>query len=316
MLKQIDHIAVPADKINGTEAYTLTCIRVDTEGMVSISEANVMDESQHSRNGTVLSRVRIGAKTTKEPHGMEDYYHSRTIDELTDILRHGEKDRSDVDAVLALARELMDPQPVDTRRITKYSDEGEELDSDRYLAQDWDAMYRTTRPKFKRTGNKVLDLTFRWGGNCNRSRDEMFTTGAVCIALVSKLEELGYSVGVRGVFASRCHGSRDKAWVECHMKHPGEPLNVELLTSLACHPGVFRWYGVNMNFLTKMVIRGDAGTALYGTEVADMGKRLAETGLIAEPDVAMPELFQRDAARKFLEEFVASMSEAEEELMD
>lgn len=295
----------------------LCLIKADIDGLLECSEPGRKPNSAPGSTWNGAADMWVGRMIGPGgtvPAYEQEYYMVPNVNMLREMVHEGKHQAADVAFIQDMSRDLADPMPVDQRRVVRMRDEGEEIDSDRFFSQDYDHMYRQSHRTNKRTGTKVVEIGFAWGGHCGRTREQLFASGAIGVALANKLEEVGYSVNIRAICAVR-NGNK-RMIIEVPIKTAGEPLNIEVITALACHGGVFRWYGIN-TFAFHPEFDPGAHMAFetdWGDAEADI-TALADAGLMVEPDIIMPRMMNKAAAKRFVEDAMRELIEAEEELL-
>lgn len=240
-------------KDKGTRTYSrdvgVTLLRTDAEGMVA---SHSLPPHKVNKDMVTHSHVAGHADPKTGELSMPEWFKAKTVAEVEQKMRVG--DPVYTERVEKMSKQLLEPMPVDARRKITYSDDGDELDENRWLDLDFDHMWRRTVKTMRRTTNKVIDVGFMWGGAAVLKEEQLAAAGAAAVALVNRLEELGYSCGIRmffvqtgGTGSNRDHNRPDNVCVgEVSLKHPGEPLNIGAISFLASHPAVFRFYGIGM----------------------------------------------------------------------
>lgn len=135
------------------------------------------------------------------------------------------------------------PRAKSRRRKQIWSGEGESLDVDRALMGQWDSAWRSTRREMIDGSNTCVTLQAAWGGNCTRTSEELFWSGAVMLVLSDLLEMAGYSTGINAVMKNNEYNYGKLAVYYVTIKEHGEPLRPDALAGVICHAGIFRTYG-------------------------------------------------------------------------
>jgi hypothetical protein len=165
----------------------------------------------------------------------------RHLDEVGKMFVTGWKEGGD--KALKLADGLVDKvsQPLSIRRRTRYSDDGDEFDRERLLAGHLEQAWRTTSRQVA-VATPIINIACAWGGNCDRSHDQLFWSGAAGIALVRILEAAGYQTSLTAVCTNDMH-SQDKGMViACRVKQAGEYLRADAVASTICFAPTFRTF--------------------------------------------------------------------------
>ncbi len=146
------------------------------------------------------------------------------------------------DQILAAAPML--PKVRRNRRRQAWGAVGHTLNVDRAMAGQWDHAWRSTRREQVVGGNKCITLTVGWGGNCHRTAEQLFWSGATMLVLADILTTAGYSVRINAVCKVKSNAERSKLGMHrVVIKDHGEPLRPDALAGIVCHAGIFRTYG-------------------------------------------------------------------------
>lgn len=103
-------------------------------------------------------------------------------------------------------------------------EEGDDVDVERYLSDEptcWSGMRRSIKSR------KVIRVFVNFGGNCDRSREELMIPGAIGVALCKAFESLGVNIELWGVTASS-NATSDGMGHEIYIKIKGSDDFVDL----------------------------------------------------------------------------------------
>ncbi len=136
------------------------------------------------------------------------------------------------------------PEVATTKRVRRWSDDGDEFDRDRFDAGYPDC-WQTRRRRRVRTGGSTIRLTVELSADWKKGANDLVWSGLAALKLADTLEGKGYRVEIdvvvtcRGLNKSRSHKNVDIIRV----KHASDPLNLDaLLLAIAC-PVFFRFHG-------------------------------------------------------------------------
>jgi hypothetical protein len=163
-----------------------------------------------------------------------------SIADATSILTTGWADGAARAMELKETLEAEVPKARSRKRRKVWSGEGD-LDVDRAINGDWDTAYRTTMREEVVGSQVCVCLVAAWGGNCEKTAEQLFWSGACMLVLSDVLEGAGYSTRLDAVSKSRHHGNIALNIIT--MKDYGEPLRVDSLAGVVCHAGIFRSFG-------------------------------------------------------------------------
>lgn len=210
-------------------------------------------------------------------------------------------------------REIV-PPPKTIRRRVKWDEVGSELHIDRALAGDWDKAWRNTGPHVTNTP-RVITLACNFGGDKNKTPEQLFWNAAQMLVACDLLESAGYSVELRAIKANllgRYRKSQPLETQRFHMqltdvtvKRAGQPLRADTVAAVFGHAGVYRTFG-------HMAICSAPWNA--GTELGkpwDIGATLADAvaaGLTDAPDFVLEHSFTRDDAAAQVERVLAGVA--------
>ena len=185
------------------------------------------------------------------------------------------------------------PAPRAIRRRPQWRDDGHTLDVDRALSGQWDIAYRDSRRELG-AGVQVLNLMGSFGGNCNRSAEELFWSGAAGVVLCDLLEEAGYQVNFSATFYSRARSNGSVLGVHrVLVKEAGDPMRLDAVAAVCCHAGIFRTLG----FRSILSCPWDVGNGLGYQEIASRcTEQLKACGEFEEGSAILEPCFGRDSA--------------------
>ena len=192
-------------------------------------------------------------------------------------------------------------RPESVRRRIVWGEEGDRLDWQKALDGDHDTCWG--RSKRRRTSApRMISLASTYGGNCHRSAEELFWSGAQMVVVAELLLGAGYQIEIRGVAGNDGGSSYDPnrmGIIDITAKGYDEPLRLDMLAAVFSHAGVFRTYG----FQAYMRLPWDVGYG-YGHAVDDASKMkkaiddMAALGWLAPVDVFVPAAFSQASAIK------------------
>lgn len=129
------------------------------------------------------------------------------------------------------------------RRNLIFSDYGETLNIDQAMAGNWEKAWQTCR-RIKSGVSRVLSIVIPFGGNCDKSAEQLFWNGAQGMIITDILESKGYRVQLYGGHLSRHDGDGFVWEMELvNIKRPDEPLRLDSVAAIVAHAGVFRTAG-------------------------------------------------------------------------
>lgn len=178
------------------------------------------------------------------------------------------------------------------KRVSRWSDAGEDLNIDRALRGDWDIAWRTSRREVT-AGPTCIDLISAWGGACGRSAEELFWSGAAMLVACDLLEQAGYRVRLLATMAIDSRGgSRPTHRADVILKDDHEPLRVDALAGVVCHAGVFRTVGFREICRAPWSVGYSLGSYL------GVGSLPADLAPDAESSIIMPDAYDRASAAR------------------
>lgn len=184
------------------------------------------------------------------------------------------------------------------RRRPSWGDEGDSLDVDRALRGDWDIAFQSTA-KLRTNGSKIVTIVGAFGGNCNRTPEELFWNGVQIAVVTDILENAGYQCEVIGANNT---GHRDEAttgFCGITAKRAGDPVRIDQLVSVFAHAAVFRMIGFEMIVRTPTIVLPGLGYSKMS--IADMThsvRKLEQLGALPEGSVIIGEAFTKKDAIK------------------
>ena len=186
----------------------------------------------------------------------------------------------------------------DRKRKMRWADKGDDLNVDRALRGDWDTAWRTTRREIT-TGTLAVDLYSSWGGNCDKTAEQMFWTGAVMLVACDLLENAGYRVRLVATMGTESHACRGSvSRIDVVLKDDCEPLRIDALAGIVCHAGIFRTAGF------KEMLRApfDLGSNLgHHIDIHSLPKELA----ITDPQaLIIPDAYDQQTAIANIQDIV------------
>ena len=192
------------------------------------------------------------------------------------------------------------------KRQQKWDEEGDEVAYDKMLAGDIDTMWRRTVRHVVYGQPTHLTLAFNFGGNSNRTAEELFWTAAAGAVLTEILENAGYSVDAYAISnidqhtqhqnnKGKHHGyTRWNRVVAVHIKKSGEMLDMEAMLTIAGHAASFRTVGFSALCLTKGATPG-FGLG-HCSDIASCVPHLVKHDLIPAPDVVLSHAYDPKTA--------------------
>jgi hypothetical protein len=112
------------------------------------------------------------------------------------------------------------------------------------MAGNWEKAWQTCR-RIRSGVSRVLSIAIPYGGNCNRSAEDMFWNGAQGMIITDILEDKGYRVQLYGIHFSS-HNNEVGRVLELdivNLKRSDEPLRMDSIAAVVAHAGVFRTAG-------------------------------------------------------------------------
>jgi hypothetical protein len=197
------------------------------------------------------------------------------------------------------------PRAKSRRRRKTWSHDGSSLSVDRALAGQWDRAFRSTERELSDGSSTCVTLVAGWGGNCNRTSEELFWSGAVMLVLCDLIEEAGQSVKLCAVAKGQVPNG-NTIINSVVVKDHGEPLRIDALAGIVCHAGIFRSFG----FRAVASSPWDVGYGLgRSVEWAEADRHLkATTYLKDEGTIRVSDCYSRTSAIAEIKRVVALIS--------
>jgi len=186
------------------------------------------------------------------------------------------------------------PAPESIRRRWTVGETGEALITERALFGDWETAWRR-QTRVRTYGSKIVTLVASFGGNCDKSAEELFWSGAQLVVAIDLLEQAGYRVEAHAVSCGEYYADdpRGLGVVDVTVKAAEEPLRIDALMSLTSHAGVFRTYG----FMAICRMPWHVGLGLGShRNPKHILPALIEAGLYPQVDNVMQAAYNRDSA--------------------
>lgn len=241
----------------------------------------------------------------REKGADEKWYGGLTkTSQAVDLVREGWKDG--LDKVNDLRNRLAGdvPTAVERKRKPVWADDGDDLDVDRALAGQWDSAYRTARRAWSQSPT-VVEIVAAWGGNCDRSAEELLWSGAAMAVATDILENAGYSVRLTAAITSVESYGEEKALVQHRIaiKDAGETLRADAIAGVVCHAGVFRTLGFRVILSTPTRLGEGLGSQRSMKETKEEFKRAGEW-FDEKSTIIIDSVFDRDSAVKAIKQAV------------
>ena len=133
------------------------------------------------------------------------------------------------------------PPPSSIKRVSTWSDSGDEFDRDRFDAGIEDCW--RTRKRASKPAAQILKLTMAIGGNCHISPEALAWGGAAAVAITDAAEAAGYRIELQAVSYIREATTGNLDLVQAiDVKAADEPVNVDRLMTIVSCPAFFRWH--------------------------------------------------------------------------
>lgn len=174
------------------------------------------------------------------------------FDDVTSMLTNGWPEGAEriTKAAGDLARVL--PRIKDRKRRLTRGETGDDLIIDAALQGNWDRAW-TRSVRTWTDGPTSIDVYAEFGGNADRSANELFWAGASAVIISDLLEAAGYATRIIGVSLNISDGSIDgrtggtaRQYAQILLKDSDEPLRRDVVAAVLCHAAVFRSYGFRM----------------------------------------------------------------------
>lgn len=259
-------------------------------------------------------RQKLMAKYTGQ-RSDDDYYGDvpafylgdlKHMDEVEKRFNEGWKEGAE--KALKLADGLVDKvtQPLSIRRRVRYSDDGDEFDKERLIDGHLDQAWRTTSRQLA-VATPIINIACAWGGNSNRSHEQLFWSGAAAIALIRVLEAAGYQTSLTSVCTNDLH-AEDKAMViACNVKKAGEYLRADAVASTICFAPTYRVYLFLAWLASPYVVPSGLG---HHCEVRHLLPHAIDSGLIERPQIVIPDAFNEAGAKQAVNDALAELQAA------
>lgn len=196
------------------------------------------------------------------------------------------------------------PAAKSRRRRTVWSDQGDELNVDRAMRGDWDQAWRKAQRQWT-NGPSTVEIAAHFGGNCDKTSDQLFWGGAAALVICDILEDAGYNVAISGYQltnqSARHDGKGDAGWGRNNLsvdkvliKQAGEPLREDAVASVVCSAGVFRTLGFRA-IMGADVFNVDGGLGSTSSwQIAE--PMLREAGRWPEEAIKINSVYSRETA--------------------
>lgn len=195
----------------------------------------------------------------------KNWYGFNTEEELLSTINAGWEEG--VKKAMAMKNLLQkDIPPVGIKRKRRNSNEGEEINLEKYIDQEFDSMFVSNERVLAIKPNSPLTINVSIGGHCGRPASDFFWKGAVATILCDLLEESGYRVKLKGhnyscdTYVSDPNNSYTDLYFETTLKDFNDPLNFERLVTTTAMGGFFRWYGFKTIWSLPIQATGSLGT--------------------------------------------------------
>jgi len=177
------------------------------------------------------------------------FFGTETFAEATSLLRSGWDEGSARLAELKVRLEPLLSHAITTKRLNGYGYDvaaGEWLDVGRHLGGEPECFGVTVAGNETATPVVSVLLNISASGSC--SPEEFFARGAIAIGLIDTLESLGHRVEFSVGTSAESTGSDRGGTYEFSVvaKEAGQPLEIDRLAFLCCHPSSLRRYGFSV----------------------------------------------------------------------
>lgn len=219
-------------------------------------------------------------------------------DEACQILTGGWQDGTERGSAISLSLQGAIEAVEAIRRRPKWGEDGDSLCVDRALRGDWDVAFQSSA-LLRTNGTRIVTIAGAFGGNCNRTAEQLFWNG-IQIAVVSDLlESAGYQCEIVGI-ANALHFQDSVFGANCIVaKRAGEPLRVDQIASVFAHAGVFRTFVFEMSTMLDTPVQDSLGSSRGSVaDIQSACRKLAEHGQIAEDAIVIGEAFDEKSAIK------------------
>lgn len=213
---------------------------------------------------------------------------------------------------LALAPALRHdcPPPRSIRRRPTFGPDGYEMHIDRALNGDWETAWRTTTKVERTSGSGLVRLAASFGGNCDRSAEEMFMSGLQMLVATDLLEASGYRVELHALCAlEQSQQAFVGQLIDVRVKDYQQPLRSDLTAALFAHAGVFRTFGFRLIGTCAYKVRSSLGRVQPSpAEYAALG---VDAGFLEPFDYIMPEAITLSAAAENIGTLLTTLTPGE-----
>ena len=230
-------------------------------------------------------------------HG-EDWDRKTSWDGLMKLIKEGWAEGA-VKA-LKLAKEIsnadmskLDNISVKRRRVR--SSQGDYLNMEKVYAgrleEAWTTFMRNRAIKSRR-----ISLVCGWGGNCGRTADQMFWTGAVALALTHLWEKAGYRVAIKALGCCEWHSDNSISGQMLEVKKHGQPVNPGFLATMLCHSAAFR----KVCFLAKTQSTTSVINDGLGYPMAPHTLDITQSRFIDPQSIVLDKVYSKESAMEAL----------------
>lgn len=141
--------------------------------------------------------------------------------------------------------DIVDGPMADTiRRVRVWGEDGDDFDRDRFDSGDMDCWRRMDRINNFDYKSGIIEMTISFGGNFDKTAEQLIWGGAAAALLVDRLEDAGYRVGITGIGVNVGLDpmARQNPMVvhRLAIKDPEQPLNIDTLLMAVASPWFFR----------------------------------------------------------------------------
>lgn len=184
------------------------------------------------------------------------------------------------------------------RRRPKWGDEGDMLCPDRAMRGDWDIAFQSSG--FLRTnGSKIVTIVGAFGGNCDRSAEELFWNGVQIAVVTDVLEGAGYQCEVIGLNVTSHRIEQTTGAVGIVAKRAGDPVRIDQLVSVFAHAAVFRTMGFEMICRCQTPVTDSLGSSNMSIgAMTNTVRKLEKLGALMPDSVVIGEAFDKKSAVK------------------
>lgn len=207
-------------------------------------------------NETPLNDVFRWEELSSTRTDIKEWSGTRDFDEAKDLMKHGADDLSEkINNMFKVKVKEMEQTTV---RRAQYDVAGFQCSVPRYLQGVPTSMINQKNVSKKQkvvTLNKDMSYSRSW------SSEEIIEESAKSLAIIKKVEQMGYRVNLNMCFVSKT--GKQKAGLKIRVKNANERLNVSKMAFVMAHPSmirrmIFRWIEVNPD-ITDNSYRGTYG---------------------------------------------------------